>query len=189
MLGCLEVISGPMFAGKTEELLKRINRFIYEDKKFLLFKPDIDNRYSTDLVVSHSKRSYSSIILKINFESELYNYIEKDTKIIIIDEVQFFSNNLVNIIKDLLKKGFLIICAGLDLDFRGEPFLIMPTLLALATKVMKLTSVCSVCKMEATRSQRLINGLPAKYNDDLILIGEVESYEPRCINHHEVVIE
>ena len=184
--GWLEVICGSMFAGKTEELLRRIKRIEYAKKDYLLFKPRIDNRYSIDEVVSHNDNRANSILI-----SSAHELVEKLPKVlpycIAIDEVQFFDNDLVDVIQSLANKGVRVIVAGLDCDFRGEPFGIMPELLARAEEVTKLHAICQVCGSLASRTQRLINGKPANYNDPIILVGAKEQYEARCRQCHVVL--
>ncbi|MBP5694161.1 MAG: thymidine kinase [Bacilli bacterium] len=182
--GSIEVICGPMFAGKSEELLRRINRLIYAKKSFVVFKPSIDNRYSDNEVVSHNKKSYKAISLSSSKDIE--KYINDKTEVVCIDEVQFFDKEIINIIESLADKGLRIIVAGLDMDFKGDPFEIVANLLARAEEVTKLTAICTQCGKEATRTQRLINGKPASINDPVVLVGASESYEARCRHCHVV---
>lgn len=182
--GSIEVICGPMFAGKSEELLRRINRLVYAKKKFLVFKPSIDNRYSETEVVSHNKKTYKAI--SIVKSHEILKYLDKNLDAICIDEVQFFDDEIIEIIDKFANKGIRVIAAGLDLDFKGDPFDIVAKLLAKAEFVTKLTAICCVCGKEATRTQRLINGEPASIKDPIVLVGASESYEARCRHHHIV---
>lgn len=189
-IGHIEVICGPMFAGKTEELIRRVKRMEYAKKKYLVFKPNIDNRFSTCEVVSHNKKRTNAINIDINNPNMVSKYITEDISALVFDEVQFFNESLLNIVKDYASKGLRIICAGLDKDFLGNPFGIMPNLLALADEVTKLTAICMVCGEEATETQRIIDGHPAYDDDDVVLIGATESYEARCrkchiVLHHE----
>lgn len=189
-IGKIEVICGPMFAGKTEELIRRVKRMEYAKKKYLVFKPNIDNRYSTCEVVSHNKKRTNAINIDINNPNMVSKYITEDISALVFDEVQFFNESLLNIVKDYASRGLRIICAGLDKDFLGNPFGIMPNLLALADEVTKLTAICMVCGEEATETQRIIDGHPAYDDDDVVLIGATESYEARCrkchiVLHHE----
>lgn len=183
--GWVEAIVGPMFAGKTEELIRRIRRMDYAHKNYIVFKPVIDNRYSQCEVVSHNKRSVLAI--PVRNASEMEDYIKDDTQAIVIDEVQFFDESMVKYIVSLTERGFRVICGGLDTDFRGEPFGIIGSILAIALDVTKLTAICTVCGEEATRTQRIIGGHPAYYDDPIILVGEKESYEARCRCHHVVL--
>lgn len=182
--GWIEVITGPMFAGKSEELIRRIKRLEYAHKKTLVFKPKIDNRYSENEIVSHSKIKTHSI--NIETAQDILKYVDRDTEAVVIDEVQFLDHEIVHVVEDLANRGIRVIVAGLDRDFRGEPFQNMPELLALAEDVTKLTAICMRCGAPATRTQRLVNGEPASYDDPIIIVGASESYEPRCRHCHEV---
>lgn len=182
--GWVEAICGSMYAGKTEELIRRLKRLDFARRPYRLFKPVIDNRYSEDEVVSHSGLKMPSIA--IEHPIQILDYITDDLYAVAIDEVQFFEENVVDVIEYLADRGIRVIVAGLDKDFRGEPFGTMPVLLTKAEFVTKLTSICSVCGAPATRSQRLINGKPASYHDPIIQVGAKEAYEPRCRHCHEV---
>src|SRR5690554_1555032 len=183
-IGSIEVVCGPMFAGKTEELIRRIRRLEIAKQKFLVFKPAVDNRYSNDEIVSHNNNSKNAINVKDS--SEILKHIIDDVQVVIIDEAQFFDDGVVEIVDRLADQGKRVIVGGLDRDFRGNPFGPMPKLLAIAEVVTKLTAICSVSGIPATRTQRLINGKPAHYDDEIVLIGAKESYEPRARNKHEV---
>lgn len=183
--GYIEVICGPMYAGKTEELIRRITRMDYAKREYIVFKPKIDNRYSESEISSHNLRK----IKAINIESadEIYKHLKDTTQAVVIDEVQFFKQNVIDVCNDLAKRGLRVICAGLDLDFKGDPFGIMPLLLAYAEKVTKLTAICVCCGEEATRTQRIINDHPAYDSDPVVLVGAKESYEARCRKCHIVL--
>jgi len=184
--GWMEVITGSMYAGKTEELLRRIRRIKYARKEVLIFKPVIDNRYSNDEIVSHNNERINSIT--INDASEIIEYLGKYLPYAIaVDEMQFLGDNMITIASDLADKGIRVILAGLDTDFRGEPFGIMPELLARAEYVTKLYAICNVCGAPASRTQRIINGKPAHYDDPIIMIGAQEHYEARCRHCHIVL--
>lgn len=183
--GHIEVICGPMFAGKTEELIRRTTRMDYAKRNYLVFKPVIDNRYAIDEIVSHSH--YRAKAINIEHASDIYHYIKDDTQAIVIDEVQFFDNELIPIIQGLADKGIRVICAGLDCDFKGQPFGIIPSLLAIAEDITKLTAICQVCGEVATRTQRIINGCPAYEDDPVVMVGAAESYEARCRHCHKVL--
>lgn len=183
--GWIEVICGGMFAGKTEELIRRINRINYAKKSILVFKPVIDNRYDATDVVSHSQKKVKSI--PISDSSEILKHL--DSKLpyaVAIDEAQFFDHGLIDIIERLANSGVRVIIAGLDRDFRGEPFGIMPEILARAEYVTKLQAICQVCGYPATRTQRIIDGHPADYDDPIILVSASEKYEARCRHCHQV---
>ena len=182
--GWIEVICGPMFAGKTEELIRRVIRMDYAKKNYVIFKPSIDNRYSESEVVSHNKRKVNAIC--VSSSAEFDKYLNDEVEAVIIDEVQFFDDAVVEKAHELAEKGLRVICGGLDSDFRGVPFNIVAQLLAMAEKVTKLTAICVCCGEDATKTQRIINGLPAKYVDPIILVGEKESYESRCRKCHVV---
>lgn len=184
--GYIEVITGCMFAGKTEELIRRIKVLEFAKKKIVVFKPTIDNRYSNDYVVSHSGSQIKCINAKNSSEIAEYLKNNLDYEVVAIDEVQFFDDDIYIIINDLANLGKRVMVAGLDMDFRGEPFGVMPKLLTSAEFVTKLTAVCVCCGAPATRSQRLIDGKPASYNDPVIKVGASESYEARCRHCHRV---
>lgn len=185
--GWIEVICGSMFAGKTEELIRRITRIKYAKKEIIVYKPSIDDRYEKLEVVSHSQRKVKSVVVKNSQEiKEHIDGLEKIPYAIAIDEAQFFDRGLIEILEDLANKGTRVIVAGLDLDFRGEPFGIMPDILARAEYVTKLHAICQVCGDLATRTQRIIDGKPAYYEDEIILVSAKEKYEARCRHCHEV---
>jgi thymidine kinase len=183
--GWLEVICGPMFAGKSEELIRRIKRLEYAKKKTLVFKPAIDNRYSETEVVSHSNLKTKSIA--ITESKDILDYIDSTTFAVAVDEVQFLDKELLVIAQKLALKGIRVILAGLDTDFRGEPFPMTGALMTLAEDVTKLTAICVVCGAPATKTQRMINGQPARYSDPIIKVGASEAYEPRCRHCHQVL--
>ncbi|MDD3106840.1 MAG: thymidine kinase [Bacilli bacterium] len=185
--GWIEVICGSMYAGKTEELIRRIRRIEYAKKEVIVFKPKIDNRYSNDEVVSHNNGRAKSI--NISEPKEILLYLQQKLPYAVaIDEVQFMPTAIIDICEQLADQGVRVIVAGLDKDFRGEPFGVMPELLARAEFVTKLDAICQVCGAPATRTQRIINGEPAKYSDPIILVGAKEQYEARC-RHCHVVLE
>lgn len=182
--GWLEVICGCMFAGKTEELIRRINVLSYAKKKIIAFKPKIDNRYSSTEIVSHAGTKVPCIV--VENAKEILEYINEDHEVVAIDEVQFFDNAIVDVCEYLADKGLRVMVAGLDKDFRGEPFGVLPELLTRAEFVTKLTAVCAKCGAPATRTQRLLNGKPADFDDPIVLVGAVDHYEPRCRHCHEI---
>ena len=183
--GWIECICGSMFSGKSEELLRRIKRGVIAKQKVLLFKPSIDNRYEENKVSTHNGNSYESV--NIDKAEQIYEYINDEKYDIIgIDEVQFFDDKIVEVINKLADNGVRVIVAGLDMDFKAEPFYPMPEIMAISEMVTKLHAVCNKCGKEATRRQRLINGEPAKYDDPIVVIGASESYEARCRHCHEI---
>ncbi len=183
-IGSIEVICGSMFCGKTEELIRRLRRAEIARQKVQVFKPIIDDRYQVSEVASHSGTSIKAI--PIDNSSEILLKLHPDTTVVGIDEVQFFDNDILNVIQKLVKDGKRVICAGLDTNFRGEPFGVIPTLMAIAEHVDKLQAICMVCGGPASRTQRLVNGEPAFYEDPLIIVGASEMYEARCRAHHQV---
>ncbi|CDF57266.1 thymidine kinase [Thermobrachium celere] len=182
--GYIEVIVGPMYSGKSEELIRRIKRAKIAKQNVVVFKPVIDDRYSKTCVVSHTGIKEEAIC--ISKSEEIFNYVKDTTDVVAIDEVQFFDEKIVDVCKKLADKGKRVICAGLDMDFRGEPFGPIPKLLAIAEFVDKIHAICVVCGNPATRTQRLINGKPARYSDPIILVGATEAYEARCRKCHIV---
>lgn len=183
--GYIEVISGCMFAGKTEELIRRIKTLEFAKKNVLVFKPAIDNRYSNTKVVSHAGSSVESIV--VPDARSILDFVKDDTDVIAIDEIQFFDEDVLLVCDYLAKKGKRVMCAGLDTDFRAEPFGVMPRLITDAEFVTKLTAVCMKCGAPATRTQRLVNGKPAQFTDPIIMVGAAEAYEARCRHCHEVI--
>ena len=185
--GWIEVICGPMYSGKSTELRRRLVALTYAKKDIIAFKPAIDNRYSDTDIATHEGEKYPCIPIKdLGDAFKNINEREKLPDVIGVDEVQFFNKYSVNILEDWANKGIRVICAGLDMDFRGQPFDIMEELLPRAEFVTKLTAVCTVCGCAATRSQRLIDGKPAPYNSPTIMVGAKETYEARCRKHHAV---
>ncbi len=182
--GFIEVVCGPMFAGKTEELIRRIKRLEYAKQNVLVFKPAVDVRYEKDEIVSHNLSKKPSIVVRSS--EEIMQYVQDATDAVVIDEAQFFDHGIVDVAEHLADHGVRVIIGGLDTDFRGEPFGAMPDLLARAEFVTKLTAICVKSGLPATRTQRIINGKPANYTDPLVLIGATESYEPRSRHFHEV---
>ena len=182
--GHIEVICGSMFSGKSEELIRRVRRAQYARQQVQVFKPNLDTRPSDALVTSHDGRDIRAI--GVDTSAGLLAQVAEDTDIVAIDEAQFFDKELPDICRELAERGLRVIAAGLDMDFRGEPFGPMPYLLAQAEDVQKLHDICVVCGKEASHSQRLINGKPAAYDDPIILIGATEAYEARCRHCHEV---
>jgi thymidine kinase len=175
-----------MFSGKSEELLRRLNRLKYADVDFILFKPKIDTR-TKQTVKSRDGRKNLAITVKSS--KEIVEYLrnqKQEVSVIGIDEAQFFDENLGEVCEQLANSGHIIYAAGLDLDFRGEPFKPMLNIVAYAEYVTKLTAICTECGAPGTRTQRLINGQPASYYSPLIKVGDVEQYTARCRHHHIV---
>ncbi len=181
--GRIEVICGSMFSGKTEELIRRLRRAQIARQSVQVFKPAIDHRYARGAIASHNGLQAEAIPVKD--ADELRQRVDPDVDVVAIDEVQFFDTEIIEACNDLADNGVRVICAGLDMDFRGEPFGPIPELLAVAERVEKLQAICIVCGAAASRSQRLIDGAPAYYDDPIVLVGASEVYEARCRDHHE----
>jgi thymidine kinase len=182
--GSLEVITGSMFSGKTDELIRRLRRATIARQKVQVFKPSIDVRFSVEKVTSHAGNDYTAT--PVQSSEEIISKLENDTTVVAIDEAQFFPPSIVEIAQQLANKGLRVIVAGLDTDFRGESFGPMPEFLAKAEIVDKLHAICMVCGEQASRTQRLVNGFPAFYDDPIVIVGASEMYEARCRKHHEV---
>ncbi|MBK5107067.1 MAG: thymidine kinase [Anaerolineales bacterium] len=182
--GVVEVIVGSMFSGKTDELIRRLRRATIAKQKVQVFKPAIDNRFAEAKVTSHAGNDFAA--QSIQSSSQLFEQLDADTTVVAIDEAQFFDPEIITIIQRLADDGKRVIVAGLDTDFRGEPFGPMPTLMAQAEVVDKVHAICMVCAEEASRTQRLLDGKPANYNDPVVVIGASELYEARCRKHHDV---
>jgi thymidine kinase len=183
--GSLEVICGSMFCGKTEELIRRLRRAVIARQKVQVFKPSIDRRYDRgERVTSHAGITFDAF--PVQCANDILEQLADDTTVVGIDEAQFLDAGIVEIAQSLADRDIRVIVAGLDTDFRGDPFGSMPVLLALAEKVDKLEAICMVCGEPATRTQRLVNGKPANYDDPVVIVGAAEMYEARCREHHEV---
>jgi len=182
--GWIEVVCGSMFSGKTEELIRRLRRAQIARQTIQVFKPIIDNRYAEEAIASHNGLQIKA--QPVADSEALLKRIDPEATVIAVDEVQFFDEGLVDVCSDLADQGKRVICAGLDMDFRGEPFGPIPKLLAIAERVDKLQAICVVCGNPASRTQRLIEGEPACYNDPVVLVGASEVYEARCRGHHKV---
>ena len=183
--GWIELICGSMFSGKTEELLRRVRRSEIARRRIQLFKPHIDHRHGHERVASHNGISRSDAIALENAAS-LLDVVQPDVDVVAIDEVQFFDRAIAAVCQELADRGIQVIAAGLDQDFRGDPFGPMPLLMALSERVDKLNAICVRCGASASRTQRLIDGEPARYDEPVILVGGSESYEARCRTCHDV---
>jgi thymidine kinase len=182
--GSVEVICGSMFSGKTDELIRRLIRATIAKQKVQVFKPAIDVRYAVEKVTSHAGANYGAI--PVEKAAEIRTKLQPDTTVVAIDEAQFMDAEVVTIARELADRGIRVLVAGLDQDFRGEPFGPMPALMSLAERVDKIHAICMVCGDEASRTQRLVNGKPARYDDPVVIVGASEMYEARCRRHHEV---
>jgi thymidine kinase len=182
--GWIELICGSMFSGKTEELIRRVRRAKIARQMVQVFKPAMDTRYTMEAVTSHNGLGVDAV--PVQSAAEIEKQIRLETTVVAIDEVQFFGWEVTDLCQKLADRGVRVIAAGLDMDFRGEPFGPMPVLMAQAESVEKLQAICVVCGNPASRTQRLINGQPAAYDDPVILVGGSESYEARCRKCHQV---
>jgi thymidine kinase len=184
-VGQIEVICGSMFCGKTEELIRRVRRAVIARQHVMVFKPAIDDRYSIEHVTSHNGQNIQAI--SVNSPADILAMLTPEVTVVAIDEAQFFDNTIIDAIETMANRDIRVIIAGLDMDFKGEPFGPMPQLLSRAEDVLKLHAICVVCGELANRTQRLINGNPARSDDPIIMVGASESYEARCRKHHIVI--
>ena len=182
--GLVEVICGSMFSGKTDELIRRLVRARIAKQKVQVFKPAIDVRYAEAKVTSHTGADFDAI--PVDQASEILQKVDADATVVGIDEAQFMDDGLVDVAQRLADRGIRVLVAGLDLDFRGEPFGSIPVLMARAERVDKLHAICMVCGDDASRTQRLVNGQPARYDEPVVIVGAAELYEARCRAHHQV---
>jgi thymidine kinase len=173
--GWIEVVVGSMFSGKTEELIRRVRRAEFAKLKVQVFKPVIDNRYKEKEVTSHNLNTVDATPL--NNIDEIWDHLNSKTRVVGIDEGQFFDSRIVQVVQDLADRGLRVIIAGLDTDWKGQPFEPMPTLMAIAENVTKQHAVCMVCGAPASRTQKTSGG------DSQIEVGAAESYEARCREH------
>lgn len=183
-LGKLTVVCGSMYAGKSEELIRLARRSLYAKKKVQVFKPSIDDRYHQTMVVSHMGVQHEADTA-VNV-AELSSKVKKETQVLLIEEVQFFEPSIVEFLVQQADRGVDVIVAGLDQDFRRQPFGPMPALLAAADEVIKLRAICMKCGNPASHTYRMVDGKPAHWDDPIVLIGATESYEARCRNCFEI---
>ncbi|MFA6447517.1 MAG: thymidine kinase [Patescibacteria group bacterium] len=183
-IGSLEVIAGCMSSGKSEELIRRLKRATIAKQPVIVFKPGIDNRGEKLAISSRDGRLYDAIPL--NDVNEVFDHLGETHKIVAFDEAQFFPMELIDVVRKLVSQNLRVLAAGLDTDFRGEPFGIVPQLMAEADSVTKLNAVCMKCGAPAIRTQRFIAGQPAPYESPRIVVGGDEMYEARCRACHEV---
>lgn len=172
--GRVEVVCGSMFSGKTEELIRRMRRAMLGRQRVQAFKPAIDTRYHESKIVSHSALALEAEVVRD--PAELFERVRPDTEVVGIDEAQFFSGELVDVVQRLADRGVRVILAGLDQDYRGRPFEPVPQLMAIAEEVTKCHAVCTVCGGAASRSQRVVS----HPNGHRVQVGAAESYEARC---------
>ncbi|WP_330630725.1 thymidine kinase [Halocatena halophila] len=183
--GWIEVITGCMFSGKTEELLRRIRRAEIASQSIDVFTPAIDDRYGTATIDTHTGATWTATVVDDAHPRELLDHVVPDS-VVAIDEANFFSNALVEVCEQLANDGHRVIISGTDQTFRGEPFEPLPSLACRAEYVEKLQAVCTQCGDPATRNQRLVGGDPAHYDDPTIVVGAEETYEARCRDCHEL---
>ncbi|RIK26378.1 MAG: thymidine kinase [Chloroflexi bacterium] len=184
MRGHVELICGSMFSGKSEELIRRVRRAQIARQNVMVFSNQIDARYGEALVASHSGANVSA--RPIQRAADIWKHWDESVNVVAVDEAQFFDWEITEVVAQLAQRGVRVIVAGLDTDFRGEPFGPMPILMAQAEEVTKLNAICMVCGGPASRTQRLVNGAPAAYDDPLVVVGANEMYEARCRHHHQV---
>lgn len=173
-----------MFSGKTDELIRRLRRATIARQRVQVFKPRLDDRYHTNKVTSHAGGEFEA--MPIDQASAIPEHIVQGTTVVAVDEAQFFDNAIVRVSQETADRGVRVIVAGLDTDFRGQPFGPMPLLMASAERVDKLHAICMVCGNPAARTQRLIDGNPARASDPIVVVGASELYEARCREHHKV---
>jgi len=184
--GWVEVIAGSMFSGKSEELIRRVRRAMIAKKRVQVFKSHLDTRYSGVFTVgSHDGRTVEAV--PVDSAAQVATRLDPNAQVVAIDEVQFLDEGIVSLASDLADRGRRVILAGIDTDFRGEPFGPMPRLMCCAELVDKLHAICVRCGAPATRNQRLVNGKPAHWDSPLIMVGGTESYEARCRACHQVL--
>jgi thymidine kinase len=183
--GWIEVISGVMFSGKSEELIRRVRRAIIARKRVQVFKSHLDGRYTGIYAISsHDGRSAEAV--PVDSSAQIAQCLDPIAQVIAIDEAQFLDDSIVDLTASLAARGRRVILAGTDTDFRGEPFGPMPQLMAVAEVVDKLHAICVLCGSPASRNQRLVEGRPARYDSPVIQVGGTESYEARCRACHQV---
>jgi len=180
----LVVLCGPMFSGKSAELIKELKRAPHAGYKVLAFKPEIDKRRGTNTINSEDGGSFPATPVKNSFE--ILNLVLSETDIVGIDETQFFDNGIVEVCLELVNRGKKVIVAGLDKNFKGEPFGPMALLKQEAEEVQTFHAYCHKCGNPASFTQRIVNGKPADYGDPIVVVGATELYEARCRKHHEV---
>ncbi len=181
----MEVIAGSMFSGKTEELLRRIRRATIARKRVQVFKSHLDDRYAGAWAVSsHDRRVFDAV--PVDSAAQIRLRLDPMAQVIAIDEAQFLDGGIIEIATSLADRGRRVILAGIDTDFRGEPFGAMPHLMSIAEVVDKLHAICVLCGSPASRNQRLIGGKPAPYESPTIMVGAADSYEARCRACHVV---
>jgi thymidine kinase len=182
--GWIEVITGVMFSGKSEELIRRVRRAVIARKSVQVFKSHLDDRYGVYSVTTHDGAAVEA--LPVDSSAEVARLVRPGSEVVAIDEAQFLDYAIIDVCTALAAEGLRVIVAGTETDFRGAPFGPMPPLLAVAEQVDKLHAICVRCGNPATRNQRLIDGHPARFDSPTIMVGGSETYEARCRHCHEV---
>ncbi len=182
--GSIEIICGSMFSGKTEELIRRVRRAQIARQRVAVFKHALDDRYASGAITSHNGVRIEAI--PVTRSAEILDLVEPGTEVVAVDEVQFLDHGIGEVAETLAGRGIRVLLTGLDTDFRGVPFGPIPNLLAVAEEVTKLQAICMTCGAPASRTQRLVEGRAAHYNDPVILVGAREAYEARCRRCHQV---
>ncbi|MBI2341691.1 MAG: thymidine kinase [Deltaproteobacteria bacterium] len=177
LTGWIEVVCGPMFSGKTEELIRRMKLALIAKQRVQVFKPQLDDRYADEYIISHSEQKV--VCTPVKSSADILTLVRDNTRVVGVDEAQFFDDGIVDVCEKLANRGIRVVAAGLDQDFMGAPFGKMPELLAVAESVLKLSAVCMVCGGEATKSQRLVK------SKEQIVVGSGELYEARCRACHD----
>jgi len=184
-VGRLELITGPALSGKTDELIRRVRQVGFAHQKLMVFRGILLGRGGYSRICSEAGSGFDAFALR--HAGEILDYlVESDIQVIAIDDVHFFGKQIVNVVDELLLRDLRVIVAGLDLDFRALPFGQTPVLMAMADNVMKLSAICTICTEPASRSQRLVDGKPAYWNDPPVFVGLSDRFEPRCRKHHQV---
>ncbi|UPM44238.1 thymidine kinase [Halocatena salina] len=183
--GWVEVITGCMFSGKTEELLRRIRRAEIADQSVAVFTPAVDDRYGETTIGTHTGAMWTATVIDEDQPQQILGSLDGE-EVVALDEANFFSSELVSVCKRLADDGRRVIVSGTDQTFRAEPFEPLSQLMTLAEYVDKLQAICTQCGEPATRNQRLIDGEPAHYDDPTIMVAAEESYEARCRNCHVI---
>ena len=178
--GWIELVCGCMFSGKTEELIRRMKRAQIARQKIQVFKPILDNRYGIEFVASHNSVKIQS--MPVHRARDIIVHLDDSTRVVGIDEAQFFDEEITEVVERLAKRGLRVVVAGLDMDYKAEPFGPMPHLMAIAESVTKLSAICVVCGGQASRTQRVSS------DQEQVIVGAQDIYEARCRAHHSVAL-
>lgn len=183
--GWIEVVTGCMFSGKTEEVMRRLRRAEIAEKDTTAFTAAVDDRYGEESLGSHAGRNWEATVVNTGDPEAILDLVS-DEDVVAIDEANFFDDELCEVCQTLARNGHRVIVSGTDQTFRGEPFSPLPSLMAVAEYVDKMTAICAVCGDPASRNQRLVDGNPAPVDDPTIKVGGNDDYEPRCRDCHRV---